>query len=160
MSANLDLVRSIFADWERGDFSAVEWADPEIKFVIGDGPLPGTWKGTDGMAEGFRGWLSAWEDVRIESDEYRELDNERVLVLVCSSGRGKASGLDLAQMGGGGSRRVPRSGRQDDEARFVRRLRPWVRRPRPQGVGDVAGEVMTTYPPTPTTDENAQFAGR
>ena len=28
------------------------------------------------------------------------------------------------------------------------------------GVGDVAGEVMTTYPPSPTTDENAQFAGR
>jgi ketosteroid isomerase-like protein len=103
MSENLDLVRSIFADWERGDFSAVEWADPEIKFVIGDGPLPGTWKGTDGMAEGFREWLSAWEDVRIKSDEYRKLDNERVLVLVCSSGRGKASGLDLAQMGGRGA---------------------------------------------------------
>src|SRR2546422_8021099 len=27
------------------------------------------------------------------------------------------------------------------------------------GVGDVEGEVMTTYPPSPTTDENAQFAG-
>ena len=103
MSENLDLVRSIFADWERGDFSTVEWADPEIKFVIADGPSPGTWTGTDGMTEGFRGWLSTWEDVRIKADEYRELDNERVLVPVSASGRGKASGLDLGQMGANGA---------------------------------------------------------
>jgi hypothetical protein len=42
--------------------------------------------------------LSAWEDYRIEAVECRELDDERVLVFARASGRGKGSGLDLAQM--------------------------------------------------------------
>ena len=97
MSANLDLVRSIFADWERGDYSATEWADPEFEYTFADGPHPGTWIGH--MPEGFRDWTSAWEGYRTEAEEYRELDDERVLVLTHDSGRGKASGLDLAEIG-------------------------------------------------------------
>jgi hypothetical protein len=61
MSANLDLARSIYADWERGDFSDAEWADPEIEYVIADGPAPGSWKGVAGMAEAMRDFFSAWE---------------------------------------------------------------------------------------------------
>ncbi|HET8822969.1 MAG TPA: nuclear transport factor 2 family protein [Thermoleophilaceae bacterium] len=95
---NLDLVRSICAAWERGDYSSAVWADPEIEFVNTGGPSPGTWSGPAGMAEGWRDWLAAWEDFRQEVDEYRELDDERVLVLFRFSGRGRTSGLDLAQM--------------------------------------------------------------
>ena len=50
------------------------------------------------MTEGFRGWLSGWEDFRVEVEEYRELDEERALLLSCFSGRGKSSGLDIRHM--------------------------------------------------------------
>jgi ketosteroid isomerase-like protein len=97
-STNLDLVRSIYAGWERGDFSSAEWAHPEIEYVIADGPNPGRWTGLAGMAAGFRDPMSTWEHARTEVDEYRQLDEERVLVLVRRHGRGKGSGLEFGQM--------------------------------------------------------------
>jgi ketosteroid isomerase-like protein len=98
VSENLDLVRSVYADWERGDLSSAEWADPEIEFVIADGPSPGQWTGVSGMAQGTRDILSAWDDLRIHAEEYRELDDERVLALDHGIGRGRTSGLDIGQM--------------------------------------------------------------
>src|SRR5437879_1372707 len=63
-----------------------------------DGPEPGIWKGLAEMAEAARKNLDAWKDIRFEIEEYRELDDERVLVLHHVSGSGKASGLELGQM--------------------------------------------------------------
>jgi 2-(1,2-epoxy-1,2-dihydrophenyl)acetyl-CoA isomerase len=97
-SANVDLVRSIYEAWERGDFSADEWADPEIEFVRADTPEAGRWRGLDGMATAFREFLSAWEKISIEATQYQEVDDERVLVLAHFRGRGKTSGVDLGQV--------------------------------------------------------------
>jgi ketosteroid isomerase-like protein len=99
MSENLDLVRSIYVAWECGDFSSVEWAHPEIEFVVPDGPTRSRGSGVAAMAESTRDYLSAWEDARLSANEYRELDVERVLVLTRQGGRGKTSGLDLGEMG-------------------------------------------------------------
>jgi hypothetical protein len=46
----------------------------------------------------MRDFLSAWKDFRVNVDQYRELDDERVLALTSYSARGKKSGLDLGQM--------------------------------------------------------------
>jgi ketosteroid isomerase-like protein len=96
MSANLDFVRSLYPAWERGDFSRTDWADPQIEYVHADGPDPGSWQGLTGMAKGFRSVLGAWQDVRIEADAYRQLDEEHVLVLVKRRARGKLSGIEIA----------------------------------------------------------------
>jgi ketosteroid isomerase-like protein len=98
MSENLDLVRSIYADWERGDWSSASWAHPEIEFAIADGPEPGIRVGIAAMAVSWQQWLGAWEQFRLEVEEYRELDAERVLVLTRYSGRGRTSGADIADL--------------------------------------------------------------
>jgi ketosteroid isomerase-like protein len=97
-SANVELVRSIYADWERGDFGSAEWAHPNIELVIADGPEPGAWTQLHGLAEGMRGILNVWEGFRVEADEYRECDAEHVIVLAHPIGRGKTSGMELGQM--------------------------------------------------------------
>ncbi len=98
-SPNLELVRSIYAAWARGDFSSAEWAHPEIEFVRRDGgPTAGSSIGRAGMAEGWREWLSSWANFRVGVEDYRELDSERVLVLNYFSGHGRASGLEVGQM--------------------------------------------------------------
>jgi ketosteroid isomerase-like protein len=102
-SANVELVRSIFAAWEHGDFSSVGWADPEIEYVFADGPEPGHWTGLGGMARGFRQWLAGLKDIRFMADEYFELDGGRVLVFVHGSGHGRTSGLNMEQVHARGS---------------------------------------------------------
>jgi ketosteroid isomerase-like protein len=99
MSANFDLVRSICAAWERGDFSTLDWAHPEIEFVSADGPEPGVRRGVSEMVEGFRSSMRAWDDWCFVAESYREVDNERILVLTPVRARGKTSALSVTNEG-------------------------------------------------------------
>jgi ketosteroid isomerase-like protein len=98
---NLDLVRSIYSEWERGDFSSFEWADPEIEFVVVGG-LGGRerWSGVTGMGDGWGLVIDAFDDWRMTVEEYRELDDERALVLIRGTGYGKSSGARVNHRGG------------------------------------------------------------
>ena len=99
MSGNVALVRAVYDQWERGDFSSAEWADPDIELVMGDGPTPGTWKGRAAMSSAWREALSAFDGLSAEAEEIRELDSTRVLVLTTNrTGRGKASKVELGSM--------------------------------------------------------------
>jgi ketosteroid isomerase-like protein len=98
MSENMNLARSIYEAWERGDFSSVAWAHPEVEYVVVDGVEPGIWRGRAEMEQAIRSILDLWEDPRIEADDYREIDESRVFVLNHLNARGKTSGLDVGDM--------------------------------------------------------------
>jgi ketosteroid isomerase-like protein len=103
VSASLNLVRSIVADWPRGDFSSTYWAAADIVWVCPDGPEPGESSGLKDTGEGWRQWLSPWEGFRVEPAPFRQLGDQQVLVLVTFSGRGKSSGLEVGQATQGGA---------------------------------------------------------
>ncbi len=47
---NVEIVRSIYAAWERGDYSSTEWAHPEIEW--GSPPMGRR----PGQGQGWPGW--------------------------------------------------------------------------------------------------------
>ena len=102
-TANSDLVRSIYADWECGEFGRVEWAHPDIEYTDVDGLSPGSVTGLKAMAARWRDFMTDWDDFRAEAEEYRELDDERVLVFHRFSGRGKTSGVEVGPTGSKGA---------------------------------------------------------
>jgi hypothetical protein len=55
------------------------------------------------MREAFCGVLNAYAEYHVAAEEFRELDDERVLVLHRYSGRGKTSGLDIGQIASKGA---------------------------------------------------------
>ena len=96
---NVEFVRSIYANWERGDYSSNEWAHPEMEWEFAaDGPSPRGGTGLAGMAKDWGDYINAFEKLHHQADKYLELDGERVLVLQRLIGRGKTSGLDLDQV--------------------------------------------------------------
>ena len=97
-SANLDLVRSIYADWERGDYKATGWADPEIEFVIADGPSPSRQRGVIAMTKAWGDVLEVWRDYRAVAEGYRELNDGSVLVATAFSARGRTSNIEVRQV--------------------------------------------------------------
>jgi ketosteroid isomerase-like protein len=95
MPSNLEVVKSIYAAWERGDFSAADWADPDIDFAMAGGLIEGRWKGVAEMAAAWAAMLAAYDHLVAVPEEFRDLDGERVLVFLTNEGRGKESGIEI-----------------------------------------------------------------
>ena len=101
---NVEVMRKLYSHWEHGDFSPrTDVFDAEVQWVRagGDleaGGLAGEWRGPE-TEDAFRDWLRAWDNLRIEGEDFRDL-GDRVLVLDRHVGMGKRSGIPLDhQMG-------------------------------------------------------------
>jgi ketosteroid isomerase-like protein len=100
---NVEVVKRIFRAWERGDFSSVDWAAPDIEFVLHsrrEGPGDEVLHGAEAMGRAWGEWLSAWDEFRLTAQRFIDLGDE-VVVLVEFGGRGKTSGAPIEQLSGG-----------------------------------------------------------
>ena len=84
--------------WAKGDWGSAEWADPDIEFEIVGGLEEGRWRGVAEMAESWATRMRAWKDLRAVPDDIREVDDERVLVLLRNQGSGKGSGIEIDEI--------------------------------------------------------------
>ena len=94
---NVELIRRIYARWERGDFATAEFFDPRIEyFRVGAEGVGGSgeWQGVGEMWRALLEWFQAFEDIKIESERLVDV-GARVLVISRVTGRGRRSGLDL-----------------------------------------------------------------
>jgi ketosteroid isomerase-like protein len=90
---NVEFVREVYAEWERGNFRAgVDRYDPDAVLVQHPGfPEAGTYEGLEGFADYMHTFLDAWEEVTIEAVELTEV-GDSVVAVVVQRGIGKGSG--------------------------------------------------------------------
>jgi len=96
----VEIAREIYRDWERGDFSSVKWADPDIEFMLGSGADEAVHRGTAAIGQAWAEWLRAWDEFRVEAEKFLDLGDD-ILVLVKFGGRGKTSGTPVEGLLGG-----------------------------------------------------------
>ena len=117
----IDTVRALNSVYDRYDFAqlrdAMEESDPDaissgmaeldslvrgslnddvvVEFHGGLGlPEGNRYEGLDGYLRFFRGWLAAFDEYRLEHDEYTQVGSS-VVVSVVHRGRGRGSGLEV-----------------------------------------------------------------
>jgi ketosteroid isomerase-like protein len=98
---NVEIVRRVYAAWEKGDFSTAEAFDPYVRVVWVD-PMLAERAETMGLRDtrrNMREFLDAYE--RMTATAERIIDaGDRVAVVSSWRGRGKASGVEFAERQG------------------------------------------------------------
>jgi ketosteroid isomerase-like protein len=102
MSQNVEIVRRVYAEWERGNLAAaVEWFDPEIIFetFMPDASENVTAHGIAEIEAFTRSWFSQWRNYRAIVDDIREIGDDKVLVIGRQAAVGKHSGAEVESPG-------------------------------------------------------------
>jgi ketosteroid isomerase-like protein len=95
--ADLELVKGIFRAWERGDYSSVEWAHPDISYDV-PGPDREV-RGIEQMSRAWIHWLQSYKDFRVEARSFHRA-GDTIVVEQAFHGEGRASGIPLEEIVG------------------------------------------------------------
>lgn len=99
-SENVELVRSLYEAYAGPEPErSLAFFHPDVEYDARGRPDGKIWHGVDGMRRAMTEWTGAWVDWQLEIEGYRDAGPDGVLVLWHERGRGKASGLQLAQRG-------------------------------------------------------------
>jgi ketosteroid isomerase-like protein len=98
-ASNVDVVRDLLDEWNRGDVDDLlarttedfEWHPVLVASVEG-----GAYRGHDGFREFLSEWTSTWNSWNLEAEEMREF-GDQVLVLTRVRAEGRGSGVELDQ---------------------------------------------------------------
>ena len=99
---NVEIVRGIYAEWERGNFqAALPLFDPEITFetFMPDASENVVVHGTDQIASFMRDWFGQWRGYRVTGDEFRAVGRDHVFVAGRQAATGLHSGIEVDSPG-------------------------------------------------------------
>ena len=99
---NVETVRRAYEAFSSGGLDALLehfHADAEYDVSATIGPYAGTYYGRAAIRNLLADYFEAWEYVRLEPEDFIEVGDDRVVVLLRARTRGKGSGVDVdAQM--------------------------------------------------------------
>jgi ketosteroid isomerase-like protein len=95
---NVEIVRSAFDAWDRGDTDAILAVCDENILIVQAAELPGVPErqtGHEGVLEAFALWPGYWDDYWIEIARTHDL-GEQVVVTTEQGGRSKETGIEVS----------------------------------------------------------------
>lgn len=99
---NVEIVRRIYSDWERGNFETVaEVLDPDVVFetFMPDSPESVVVEGPEQIRDFMLEWFSQWQNYRVVGDEFRTIDESRVFASGRQAASGHSSGAEVESPG-------------------------------------------------------------
>lgn len=92
---NVELARRGYEALNEGGLERItEFLDPDIEWEISSvAPNAGTYRGLHAVRALIEDWLGAFDELRIEPEEFIDVNPEQVVVVVRDRGRIKGSGL-------------------------------------------------------------------
>lgn len=93
-STDIEFLRSVYADWARGNYTRGDLFDADVEFVT-DFPEQGVFRGPESVSHGWGDFLAAWQDFTTAAEEIIAAAPGRYIVLVHLSGIGRESGLPI-----------------------------------------------------------------